>query len=847
MRKYIKNNLLELCSSMLLLHEEIVKTRDADTLLYYLEMCQEAAMAVGTELEELGDYSSIINNLEEYCERIFELSKVEIINQSEIEEVNCLIYIVKEFINKIPCIYHVVFLPYQISMWDCMESVWEEFKEDDKFVTSIVPIPYYTPNKKEGKWEYNYHGDEFKKRFEIIHYDNYSLEEMQPDIAVIHNAFDDRNYVTRVHQNYFTYNLKKYVDKLVYIPYYLKSGRINKTSCYLYNNIDYVIMQSEYIKELHKGLPNYDKMIPLGSPKLDRVTKISDEYREPQSMWREMIGNKKTVMLNTTIARVLVKNERLLDKLKMFFRYIKENTDDIAVIWRPHPLLMNTLLSMRVGLVDKYNELVRYFIDNEIGILDTTSCIEDTIGISDAYIGDAGSSVVNLFNAAGKPVFVLDELIQEEFTEKQKKEFGIGFIEEINGTFYTTTYDYQGLYKFKINNGYLETNEFNIEVSDVLLFKDEFHRSSNNVCIGTDKEVIYMSPINGKTFGIYNIQTNRLEYIGTSEEEIKCSDIISYKNKVFYLSMDNGYIYILDKITKRISGNESVLREYRKERKFADCGAYNSFAVDGNNIWLCAMHTDKLLKFNMDNETYEIISIGNIDSGFTSIVKCKHEIYLAKEHTGDIIKYNIRTNRSSKYNMPKEYLPRKNCLGQGVAQILYSLGKYIIGIPMYSNLIIRLNKFTGQIEFMHRDLLQEYLIEGNGYAVDGAGIFKFSKPLDEEHLMLQFSKDNKVIILNIYSMKYDELSIQVDEETYSKVYSSLIGEYRGFNKAGEMEPFCRRETKFLSIGAFLDDLVNDRLEKIKLKSAEEMKKLVENSDGRCGRKIYELLKFKVME
>ena len=37
----------------------------------------------------------------------------------------------------------------------------------------------------------------------------------------IHNPYDDWNLVTCVHPRYFSGNLKKYTEKLVYIPYFV--------------------------------------------------------------------------------------------------------------------------------------------------------------------------------------------------------------------------------------------------------------------------------------------------------------------------------------------------------------------------------------------------------------------------------------------------------------------------------------------------------------------------------------------------------------------------------------------------------------------------------------------------
>ena len=50
----------------------------------------------------------------------------------------------------------------------------------------------------------------------------------------------------------------------------------------------------------------------------------------------------------------------------------------------------------------------------DLGIFDETSDIENTIALSDVYIGDAVTSVTALFGIAGKPMFILDNNICEK-------------------------------------------------------------------------------------------------------------------------------------------------------------------------------------------------------------------------------------------------------------------------------------------------------------------------------------------------------------------------------------------------------------------------------------------------
>ena len=46
-----------------------------------------------------------------------------------------------------------------------------------------------------------------------------------------------------------------------------------------------------------------------------------------------------------------------------------------------------------------------------LGIYDDTPDITNTIALSDAYIGDAGTSVTSLFGIVGKPLFIFNNMI----------------------------------------------------------------------------------------------------------------------------------------------------------------------------------------------------------------------------------------------------------------------------------------------------------------------------------------------------------------------------------------------------------------------------------------------------
>lgn len=102
---------------------------------------------------------------------------------------------------------------------------------------------------------------------------------------------------------------------------------------------------------------------------------------------------------------MLGNTETFLKKMRYVFDLFK-GRKDACLLWRPHPLLESTFDSMRKDYKARYDALKEEFISENIGIYDETPDIESTIALSDAYIGDKGTSVTALFGAAGKPLFI---------------------------------------------------------------------------------------------------------------------------------------------------------------------------------------------------------------------------------------------------------------------------------------------------------------------------------------------------------------------------------------------------------------------------------------------------------
>ena len=159
----------------------------------------------------------------------------------------CIDALEKEKVKK-----EIVFLPYKASMWDCMETVWRAAYEDREHCNVyVIPIPYCDRNSDLSCGEIYCEKDLFPDYVPTLDWSQYDLAKLQPDIAVIHNPYDNTNIVTSVEARFYSHNLKKYVKKLVYIPYYISNNIVGCDKCNSPGvvNADYVILENENMKQ----------------------------------------------------------------------------------------------------------------------------------------------------------------------------------------------------------------------------------------------------------------------------------------------------------------------------------------------------------------------------------------------------------------------------------------------------------------------------------------------------------------------------------------------------------------------------------------------------------------------
>ena len=432
-----------------------IKKRDVTRDL--LEQCQELAIRLGNMIEETeGEGSVAVQLLEDYCERVYQIyvknSEEETIHVSKtykglhrllVQIENCIKYEMEMRIE-------AVFLPYKASMWDSMESVWKAADEDSDCDAYVIPIPYYDKNPDGSFGKEHYEGNQYPDYVPITRYDTYDFETRQPDIIFIHNPYDECNYVTSVHPFFYSKNLKLFTNRLVYMPYFIlgepdledsdvEDGIAHFCTCPGVLHADKVIVQSEgmrkvYIDVMTKytagcGMTRKDwekKILGLGSPKVEKIVNTKKEELKIPEKWLQIIQKpdgtwKKICIYNTGVSALLQHSETYVEKMKRVLLIFQEAQDKIALLWRPHPLIQETISSMRPYLLKEYERLVEQYKKEGWGIYDDTPDLDRAIALADVYYGDE-SSMVQLCQKVGIPVMIQNIEMLDSIPKGNKQE-----------------------------------------------------------------------------------------------------------------------------------------------------------------------------------------------------------------------------------------------------------------------------------------------------------------------------------------------------------------------------------------------------------------------------------------
>lgn len=691
MRKAQKKIALEFVQTLYQAHEQIksmVNKKDKICAMDLLEQCQEGAIQLGGLIENLeGEGFVTVRLLEDYCEIVYKIHE-DLNTNGDKSNLNVYKLLHRQIVkvensikNDIKQKIEVAFLPYNASMWDSLESIWMAANESEDCDAYVIPIPYYDKNPDGSFKKEHWEGNQYPNYVPITKYEDYNFEEHNPDMIFIHNPYDDCNMVTSVHPYFFSSNLRKYTDKLVYIPYFIwdevSPDNINAVEAIQHFctvpgviNADKVIVQSENIRRIYidvlvkKAGGNTrgfweDVILGLGSPKEDKVISSKKEELQIPEKWNNILqmsdgSHKKVILYNTSIGALLQNGERMLEKMKDVFETFKENKDVVALLWRPHPLIKETIDSMLPQLSTKYQEIINWYREEGWGIYDDSSEMNKAIALSDAYYGDE-SSLVQLCRKAEKSVMLQNVMIKNNIDEKWVSMVAEDCVQVDNQLIFIAR-DINIVYSLDLDTG-------EIILIDSIPEEDVLAKRLGAKIVYWKDELIF-APMKAKKIWIYNLKTRVWHYLErknleNNQTDMEMFEAVLYENRLFIIGSNYPAIICLNLQTESITYIEKPYERLKeKKEKLADCYFRCGYVQKENYLYLASSLENLVLEFNMDTYDYKWVKVGDDKNRYSGIACDGKNFWLAPRLNTAIVKWD-GVDTVTEYLLPIEFQVEK--------------------------------------------------------------------------------------------------------------------------------------------------------------------------------------------
>lgn len=826
-----------------------------EAFIELLEEYQGAIVAIGEAIDRNmseEEQGKIIPSLEEYCEEIYKLSLCSDIEAYEKqgavlkkthESVSVLIYGIKAKKT-------ALFLPYKYSMWDSLESIYLAAKEDPDWETVVMPIPYVEMDKEKDMKEWKYEGGAFVD-IPIVSFKEYDISDKQFDVIYIHNPYDNYNLVTSVATEYYSAELKKHCKLLVYVPYFFTGREFPDVHLNLpaYANMDYIILPSNDAYEHMKKYVPQEKLLVLGSPKIDKMLSMSEQKQIP-FLWRERIRGRKTVLYNISLNAILNDGFRVILKMRYIFDYFKKQ-NDLVLWWRPHPLMKATLKSMRPQLLGAYEEMERMYLLEKIGIYDTTPDSNMAIAATDAFLGDY-SSMCSLYGIEGKPIFLTDNYSLEEPTEEERRQLWPGFFGHGWGEWEWewkpflvcdeegVLYYYDGGHRV-----FGKMSRDGKQISVIWKADEDYTKIQAFDTKEREKMTIHFYPADENKPGmVYHVASDTWSeserFMGIPLQ--KYGVITKYKEYwVICPAKEPEFVFIDERTGKR-----SYYGGFDKELlKYCQMPEENLFAggmlQTKDCIYLLSYRVNKLMEFSLLTRKWRFYDIGVDVRRYGNWGYEEIDFWFLAWDGSCIVRWNKETGNTRIFDkMPEGYLAFSNAFaGPHTSAFLnFFTTPEMEGIfifPNTANMFLKLNKTTGKIEEWKIDLPYE---EGQRRTslYNRAGNYASVLWYDMEHFLLQTAYDGSMYLVNYKTGKVEERrNCLLPKDEYEK-YRVPMEEVA--SRDGNASPYYYREQ---GLSCSLKDMMDYFASGADMQAARQHEASTEgiaNADGTCGMKVH---------
>lgn len=425
-----KSLLSECYNELIMMQNEIccaISENNIDKVLELLGSAQQLSIDMGNLIESCkGDGFITVSYIQDYCENIF-ITYESIINNSfdikyldDIEESLEKIKnsLEKDIFNR----KEVVFIISHINKWKYFEAEYNLLSNDENYDVYVMVIPYYYKKFDGTFYDMKYEANLFCVNAHMLKYDEYDFGLRHPEMIYIQNPYDGYNPVTSEHSFFYSSNIRKYTDKLIYVSTFVLED-FKKENYREYHNMkhyctvpgvvnaDEVIVYSDCIRERY-----IDKLVEFAGKETARIweKKIISKVCECREnvinipdKWHKRLDehNKKVVLYHTGICGYIEYKEKMLDKIRSVLDIFYDNRENIQLIWRPHKATETVLEEYNTAIYSEYLKLVRKYKEEAWGIFDYDEEEDVIVSVCDAYYGDS-TPIVRKFRNNNKPIMI---------------------------------------------------------------------------------------------------------------------------------------------------------------------------------------------------------------------------------------------------------------------------------------------------------------------------------------------------------------------------------------------------------------------------------------------------------
>ena len=326
-----------------------------------------------------------------------------------------------------------VFLPCKAKWWKTMEPLWKKYMDDPDYEVHVLPIFYYDSDYNGNLGERHDERALFPEYVQVEDCEKFDFETIHPEVIVTQVPYDGYSTFMTVHEFFYSGNLQRFTDELIYIPYFEADAPEEKgdkawTALSVMAeqeavvNADKVIVHSDAMRSFY-----VDKMIELcgedtrmyWEQKVESLEKSAEaeddsdrtndeDDASDMDAWNQFLGKyagRKTIIYYITIAFLLRDTEKSIGKIYRALDIFADSGDKVCAVIVPQEQILTDLKNIDEKLWEQFADLVEKIKTKDNCIYDEKGFSLEYMDMWSGYYGDA-SPLVRKCVQAGVPVMI---------------------------------------------------------------------------------------------------------------------------------------------------------------------------------------------------------------------------------------------------------------------------------------------------------------------------------------------------------------------------------------------------------------------------------------------------------